>query len=181
MSSDQLLGVFLGACATLCCGALIWKIRARRRASGVLTFSIASGLDDDEVRFQRRLEAATASAFEVQDDAELELTAQEIAAIQTLERELRELKARKVGAAAAAGQAPTVMAALPAPQQAAAPPRPAAAPAPSVFVIGVEEEEEEEAEAGERARAAAAAQASAPSGAAEAALHAHVPDASTSS
>ena len=90
MSTGEAVGAVLGLAATACCCALLWRMRARRRA-GLLPFSLAPGLDEEETRFQRRLEAATAGAFEAGEDEELELTAQEVAAIQSLERELREL------------------------------------------------------------------------------------------
>jgi hypothetical protein len=129
MSTDTVLGIVLGGGLALCCAVLY----CRRRRRGFLSFSSLTSVDEEDVRFQRRLEAATAGAFEGGgDDAELELTAKEIQAIQSLELELREMRTRRAGAVAASASAAAVMAPLP-PQAAAAarPSKPTAARAGS--------------------------------------------------
>jgi hypothetical protein len=65
------------------CAAICIRLRQRRRAA------LQHSLDDEERRFQARLEAATSGVFSISgEDDELELTAHEIEQIQGLEREL---------------------------------------------------------------------------------------------
>jgi hypothetical protein len=114
--------------ATLCCGIFCWRLRTRRR----LPF-FSSGVDEEEARFQRRLEAATAGAFEVgAGDDELELTAAELLSIQSLEKELKELRAQKLQG----GGLP------PAPSRMAPPAQPTGATAPALFAVEDEDGEE---------------------------------------
>jgi hypothetical protein len=83
-------GVILGVLFTLIGFCIFLRLRQRRRAA------LRHTLDDEERRFQARLEAATSGVFSISgEDDELELTAHEIEAIQGLEREL-ERKARGV-------------------------------------------------------------------------------------
>jgi len=66
-------------------------LRRRRRR-----LADSGELDPEERRFKQRLEHATASAFEVvEGDEDLELTVQEIEAIQTLEKELKESRLKR--------------------------------------------------------------------------------------
>lgn len=97
-------GVILGVLFTLIGLCIFLRLRQRRRAA------LRHTLDDEERRFQARLEAATSGVFSISgEDDELELTAHEIEAIQGLEREL-ERKARGVPGAPPPEPTPSVAA-----------------------------------------------------------------------